>query len=399
MYWGNGSAIGAANLDGGAPQLDYITRFDPMYLGGPISDVAVDASHLYWLSSFGIGRVNLDGPAVSEALVGPLPPVEGRQQLRGIAIDGSHLYWADRSGIGRANLDGDEPNGAFVTGLEEPCGVAVDAGHVYWVDQSGIGRANIGGGEAEGGLVASAANACGVAVDAHHVYWGDRTADGTIGRANLDGSEADDEFIAGLGGVFSVAVNSTHIFWTDRPNGMAYASVGRANLDGSGASRSWIAGDSFGIGGVAVDSRPAPPPILAPSRPVRFGKLRRNRRRGVAFLDVWVPERGELSVVSPRLGWEVLKGPAPPAWRGGSFRWRLKLWPGRKGRVARRIQRQLRRSGRAAVKLQVAYEEEGDFLPAVQERQLVLSRIRKRGRRHSKRISRHWRASRHRNSR
>lgn len=167
----------------------------------------------------------------------------------------------------------------------------------------------------------------------------------------------DESFITGIGGAWSVATNSTHVFWTNSPfdGTMALASIGRANLDGTEVNRNWIMSDRFSIVGVAVDSHLSPPPMEPlKSNPIRFGKLRHDRKKGTAVLDVWVPEHGELVVRSPKLGWKVLGGNPPPPWRSGSSRWRLKLWPGKGGRTAKRVKSQLRRNGRAPVSIWVA---------------------------------------------
>ena len=88
-------------------------------------------------------------------------------------------------------------------------------------------------------------------------------------------------------------------------------------------------------------------------------------------IDVWVPRRGELRVVAPAVGWKVLKGPEPPAALQGSFRWRLKLWPGKNGRLARRIHGQLRRKGRAPIALRFSYTETGPKLPTTTVKRLA----------------------------
>jgi hypothetical protein len=366
VYWAGGT-IGAANLDGTDPNPKYFKPPFSSDSAGPECGLAVSSTHLYWVGAFGIGRVNFDGPASPATLVG------GLRRPCGIALTASHLYWAGQEDgtIGRANLDGSEAT-VLIAGLNGPCNLAAGGGYLYWLDWSGIGRVRLDGSEAEPGFV-STVGGCGLAVDSRYIYWGEH---GRIGRANLDGSEPDPEFIAGIGGVGSIAVDGAHLYWTDRPEGMAYSSIGRANLDGSGVVRSWIATESFALGGVAVDGRPTPPPLPLPSRPLSFGKVRHDRRAGTVVLDVWVPERGDLVLRAPRLGWKVLKGPEPPPWRGGSFRWRLKVWPGLYPK-GNRIRTQLRNRGWANVALRISYAEEGQ-LPYTAVKRTTLRKNKKR---------------------
>jgi len=321
VYWGDSGAFGAANLDGTSVNYKY---FQFHHLGGPTCDMAVSESHLYWCEWFGIWRVNFEGPAT------PVEIGSGLNNPGGIAIDGNYVYWANRGGdaVARAALDGTARSDSFISGLHSPCEVAVDAGFVYWVDWRGIGRARLDGGSVEEPFIPIAPGDCGLAVDSGYLYWA--AGEGRIGRASLNGLEVDPDFITGVGGVPSIAVHGGHIYWADWREGMNYSTIGRANLDGSEVIRSWIATQTFNVGGVAVDARPTPPPLPLPSRPIRFGRVRHNLENGSAVLDVWVPARGDLVVTAPKLGWRVLKG-TPPPYGEGSFRWRLKVWPGRTG--------------------------------------------------------------------
>lgn len=363
VYWNDNTKIGAARLDGTEPSSDYFTPPFPSDSAGPGCGVALSAGYLYWVGAFGIGRVNLEGPAVPATVVG------GLRQPCGIAVDQAHAYWANREAgaIGRANLDGSESNPVLVAGLERPCNVAVDGSHLYWIDQHGIGRAGLDGSEPEPRFMPMMTS-CGLAAGSGHIYWGEYEG---IGRANLDGSEAESSFVTGIGNVASIATDGAHIYWTDRPEGMSYASIGRANLDGSGVAHGWIPSEQLDLGGVAVDGRASPPPLPLPSRPIRLGRVAHDRRGGSVLLDVWVPERGELVLTAPKLDWKVLEGPTPPPWRGGAFRWRLEVWPGRDTPAGARIRTQLRNRGRALVTLRLAYREENQ-LPVTAVKRLAL---------------------------
>jgi hypothetical protein len=367
VYWANGGTIGAANLDGSQPNQKYFKPPFPSDSAGPECGLAVTPSHLYWVGAFGIGRVNLEGPATPETIVG------GLRQPCGLALSQTHLYWANREAgtISRANLDGSAVNAALLGGRPSPCNVAVGGDYLYWLDWTGIGRARLDGSGPEPGFVPTVGG-CGLAVDTNYVYWGQY---GTIGRARLDGSEPERNFITGIGSVAAIAVDSGHIYWTDQPEGMFYASVGRANLDGSGVIRNWIATERFTLGGIAVDSRPSPPPLPLPSRSFRFGQVRHRRATGALAVDVWVPARGDLTLLAPHLGWKVLKGPPPPPYVDGSFRWRLKVWPG-SSRFGQKIRTQLRNKGQAKVALRLSYAEEGQLLYTAVKR-LTLRKFRK----------------------
>jgi virginiamycin B lyase len=353
VYWGDNGTIGAANLDGSGANPKYFKPPFPADSSAPICGVAVRPDYLYWAGAFGLGRVNLEGPATPQTIV---PHLQGPC---GIAVEGSHVYWAEPKidSIGRANLDGSEAGTSFLAGLDHPCGIAVDGEHVYWMGWRGIGRARLDGTEVEPGFLPTVPTDCGLAVDGSHLYWGEH---GAIGRANLDGSEPEPGFITAIDGVGAIALDGSHLYWTDRPDGMAFSSVGRANLDGTGAVRSWIAADQFNLGGIAVDSRPAPAPLPLPSRPFRFGQIRHRWRTGAIVIDVWVPASGDLVLVDPKLGWKVLKGTPPPPYVEGGFRWRLEVWPGR-FRFGRKIRAELDRRGRSKLTLHVAYSEAGQL--------------------------------------
>lgn len=365
VYWSENGSIGAANFDGTGPNPNF---FKPNFLSdsfGPYCGFAASDSYLYWAGGFGIGRVNLDGPA-APATVSPR-----LNQPCGIAIDATHLYWAEPNAgvIGRANLDGSAPNAAFLTGLDRPCGVAVDGSYLYWASWRGIGRARPDGSEPEPEFAPVAPGGCGLAVDSQYLYWGSR---GAIGRVGLDGLFPQPDFITGLGGVTAIAVDRDRIYWVDQVEGMVYSTIGRADKDGSDVNRAFIQTETFNSGGVAVDARAVPSPRSLPSWPVQFGKLRHDLKDGSVVLDLWVPRRGDLVVTAPRVGWKVLKG-NPPAYLEGSFRWRLKVWPG-KTRFGKKLRTQLRNKGRAPVALRISYAETGQLAATVVKRVALLKR-------------------------
>jgi Low-density lipoprotein receptor repeat class B len=381
VYWEDTGGIAAANLDGSSPNYKYFKPPFPSESAGAACGVAVSDSYLYWVGSFAIGRVNLEGPATPATISPHL------EQPCGIAIDQNHVYWANpRAGtIGRANLDGTEANLALVGELNHPCGVAVDQEHLYWITSSGIGRAGLDGSHVERVFLPTAPGGCGLAVDARYLYWTSSVGQNerAIGRSTRDGIFRQPGFITGLGWVASIAVDADHVYWTDQPEGMAYGSIGRAGIDGSAVTRAWIQSQRFNLDGVAVDARPTPPPLPLPSHPIHLGKVTHDLKKGTAVLFVSVPERGELTVTSPGIGWKVDKGPPPPPYRAGSFTWRLELWPG-KTRFGEKVRKRLRKRGRAVLSLKISYAEEGQ-LPETVEKRLALLQHRKpaKARRHA----------------
>ncbi len=289
LYWSNSGTgtIGRAELDGTAANPTFIPG------AGLPQGIAVNYTHVYWVSNHDngtIGRANLDGTGANPNFI------TGAGQPSGVAVDGAHIYWANNvsaGSIGRANLDGTGVNPFFVTGASFPTGVAVDGAHVYWANYSprGIGRANLDGSAATASFipVATLNQLVGVAVNGTHIYWADYGGTvgnmGPIGRASLDGTGANPTFISGATNPDGMAVDGSHVYWANNGSG----TIGRANLDGTGGNQSFITGATSPTG-VALD----PPP---PSNQFSLGKLKRNKRRGTATLNVIVPGPGNLTLV------------------------------------------------------------------------------------------------------
>lgn len=329
-----------------------------------VCGVAVNATHLYWSENGTIARVAFESGDVIERLVA------GDSRTCGMAIGDSHLYWPTGDGnLGRANLDGTEANLRFITGGTELLGVVVDRTHMYWADRgrARIGRANLDGSNVDRDFLDVFPGPRALAVDGDRIYWA--AEPGLIARAKLDGSDVEENFISLAGQVTDIAVYGPHIYWSNRGN--AQGTIGRANLDGSDANREFIVLDGAGAFGVAVDSRPV---ILPPGRssPARFGRLLHNRKRGVAFMQLELPAPGAVKVTSSGLRARIL-GDSHPAVAVGPPRVWLKLWPRRKGRVAKRIRRQLQRRGKAPVMFKLIYREDGAF-PFTTRKRLALKR-------------------------
>lgn len=371
VYFGHGFSVGTANLDGSANSLlldnlfwnlpeDNLTR----RMHGAACGVAVDSTHLYWSENGTIARVALDGGTAIERLIGSAPGTCG------VALSESHFYWPTGGGsIGRARLDGGWPDLDFVGSGGGACDLALDEDHLYWADRGGFGlsRSDLDGDDVERGFLDVFAHGCAIAVSGGHVYW---VSDlGSIGRADLDGGEIEEEFVTLAGQVTGLAVYGSHLYWSNRGN--AQATIGRADLDGGNANRDFLVLDRPGAFGVAVDSRPVILP-LGKSNPVQFGQLTHNRNRGVAFMKVTLPAPGTVRVASAGLRARIF-GNSHPAPATGPLQLRLKFWPRRKGRVAKRIRRQLRRRGKAPAMFRLVYEEDG-ALPFSTRKRLALKR-------------------------
>lgn len=370
VYWGDVKGVAAANLDGS--EIDFNLFSPNVQFSWVTCVIGLTESDLYWRGYSGIWRVNRDGPAV------PTEVVPGAGRDCGAAVGEGYVYWSDSStnAIGRAALDGSGRVDSLISGLANPCGVAVVGGYVYWSEQIGIGRAKLDGSEVERGFVPSATS-CSLAVDGEYLYWAGYER---IGRVRTDGTGVEPEFIAALDRISGVAAYGGTVYWAERSlESTGPAEIGR-RVAGSAPERGWIVTGVHEAHGLVIDGKPLIARRSLRSHSFRFGQVRRNLRRGTAVLDVWVPTRGELELLSPKIGWVVDKGPEPPPWREGIFRWRLRLWPGKRGKASKRVRRLLAREGRAPLRLRLAYNEVGQ-LPVRRTKRLALrKKIRKRKR-------------------
>jgi hypothetical protein len=380
VYWGSGGFVGAANLDGSVfvDGVPYGAANVPEI--GHICGIAVSNGYLYWADNqMGtIGRMELPkspygyADTISERVSIDEAFISGLVSPCGVAVDGGHIYWTSLESrtIGRANLDGSAPDRTFISGVSSPCGVAVDGGHIYWGSFVGnsIGRADLNGEAVDETFVEGGAGPCGIAVDGAHIYWSNWDGS-TIGRAGIDGDSPNNDFITGLENPCGIAVDGSHVYWT---NWNARDPVGRANLDGGGVVKSLVTTEFYLAScGVAVDSKVFRPLPLPLSYPIFLGKLKRDEKRGIAYVNLKVPAAGggSLNVVSPALGWQLL---APPVTEGGYLVYQLKVWPG-SGKAAKKIRTALARKGWASLYLEVSYQEAGKQ-PYKANRRLTLIR-------------------------
>ncbi len=352
MYWANGDSIGRANLDGTNANPEFISRYGSSDIGQACG-VTVNQSYVYWADALHntIGRANLDGSELNFSFI-----TEAHDPC-GVAVNESDIFWASASGdsIGRANLDGTDVLPAFMVGVHNPCGVAVDGSHIFWaeVHDGFIGRANLDGSAPAVNFIKGVQGMCGVAVNANHIFWGG--FGDAIGEAGLDSSDPNPAFITGVNRPCGLAVDESHVFWTEQS---VYTDgvMGSANLDGTGLRRDLVGGLRYPCG-IAVDSVFVPPivPYVSPPRQSECSleKVKLNKSKGIASILIDAPAHASLRIETRGLRWRVLTEEAPP-WRVSSWRWWVKVSPGVKGRAARRIRRQLVKTGRALINLRIS---------------------------------------------
>jgi hypothetical protein len=274
-------------VDGSLSTPEFIPTGD-----GSVCAITVDQSHVYWIDGYSdtIGRANLDGTSVEDDFIAPAGGVPC-----GIAVDAQHLYWANRGGesIGRARLDGSHVETKFFSAPENPCGVAVTSIAIYWSSESEgvIRRTDISGLNGPEVIVSGATTPCGLAVDDSHLFWANSDL-GTIGRARLDGTEVLQDFIVGGEFPASVALSGSDIYWVNA--GWGFESIGRANLDGTQVNQRFLAvRHPYALAVDDVQVRPVMEPPKEFSS-FRIGKVKRERRSGVAHIGVDLPAHGVL---------------------------------------------------------------------------------------------------------
>lgn len=362
VYWTGLNGVERINADGShRSDIPNLATFFPggfIKTDGPsICGLAVTSTHIFWANRWGdaIGRADLDGGNVVEAFI------SGTDEPCGIAVDDGHIYWANRKGlsISRANLDGTAVDRRFIDIESRPCGVAVDDEHVYWGTAVGAGlsKADLDGTDVEESIIDTPGASCGVTVNETHIFWTDFS--GTIGRASLNGEEANQHFITGAGAPCDLAVSEDRIYWANE--GLpSRGSIGTANLDGTSVNQHFVADLPFPCG-VAVDALAFEPPPGRLSR-LSLGEVRRNTRRGVAFLAVDLPETGVFKAdVRRGLQWNVFPDHILPGETGilvvnGGRKW-VKIWPSSWGAKARRLRARLEHNGRVRVKVQITHTE------------------------------------------
>jgi DNA-binding beta-propeller fold protein YncE len=274
VYWGNGTGISFANLDGtGGHDLNLT---GPATMRAPFG-LAVDSAtgRIYWVADgdFGAGIfsfANLDGSGGGGNLniTGATANEPG-----GLAIDpvARRVYWANTNAsnatlgtISRANLDGSGGGDLNTTGTAAGCGaipnppppggpckalgLAVDPalGKIYWSDFGAVNKISFAKLDGSGGSDLNTTGATvsdpeGVAIDAANgkVYWANSSAN-KISFANLDDSGGGGDLTttgATVNQPEGVAIDAAagRIYWANSGNGTTAANtISWAKLDGGG---------------------------------------------------------------------------------------------------------------------------------------------------------------------
>lgn len=159
--------------------------------------------------------------------------------------------------------------------------------------------------------------------------------------------------------------------------------TGGSRFDGWGGDCSGIGScqltmDAHKAVSAAFTAQPAgADPLLpgpGPSNDFELAKVKRDAKKGIAFLIVFFPGPGEVGLEGKGLrtiGLDSAAARSSRAVAGG--RGKLKVAPAKKGKRAREIRRALERKGRAQVGLGVTYVPKGG-LPATQSMKLKLKK-------------------------
>jgi DNA-binding beta-propeller fold protein YncE len=108
-------------------------------------------------------------------------------------------------------------------------------------------------------------------------------------------------------------------------------------------------------GGTGAGTLLLPPP----PNDFDFGKLQRNKKKGIAFLIAFVPGPGEIGLAGK--GVATIAGARSARTVGAAGPVKLKVKPGKKGKRARKIRRALKNKGKARVKVLVTFVPTGGF--------------------------------------
>jgi glucose/arabinose dehydrogenase len=111
--------------------------------------------------------------------------------------------------------------------------------------------------------------------------------------------------------------------------------------------------------GTTSGCQPSAGGVLGASNDFRLGKLKRNLKKGIAFITVFLPGPGQIGLEGKGLA-------SVPLSRAGASREvtaagpvRLRIAPAKKGKRARKIRRALRRKGKATVKPRITFVPTG----------------------------------------
>jgi len=121
---------------------------------------------------------------------------------------------------------------------------------------------------------------------------------------------------------------------------------------------------------------PAPPQPAAqlPSNDFEFDKVQLNKKKGVAFLTVFLPGPGDIGLSGKGLAGVPLSSVTASREVAAAGPVKLKVKPGKKGKRARKVRQALRRKGKAVVKVLVTYVPRGGFANTQVRRVKLLSK-------------------------
>lgn len=196
LYWAQGRFLGRAWLNGANVMTSFL-EVAPNNQWAPNS-ISLDLHHIYWGSYYGakIGRANIDGSAPNTDFI------TNTGTIQGLSVNAQYIFWTTGGGntIGRANLDGSGANSQFMRFRSNPGAILATRTHIYWGENGAIARANLDGSDINLQFISSAATGqayvSGLAFDGPNLYWTD-LIHGRIGRANIDGTDVRPAFITG----------------------------------------------------------------------------------------------------------------------------------------------------------------------------------------------------------
>jgi hypothetical protein len=354
VYWTSGdpnSSVARAKINGTGLKADFIAGLDHP------QGVAVDSRYVYWTqgdaSTGSIGRANLDGSAPDPNFI---PHSDGVTTPTGIAVTPTAIYWQNGgSSIGRANVDGTAPNPSLIPTTNSTCGLTADSTFLYFLDDGGaqIGRATFDGGSVTPDFASIPGAFCGLAVDVNYLYWASDSGN-TVGVVPVTGGPPVPDFIpAGTtsGGPSGVAVNPQFVFWGNYDTG----AVGRAGVNGGAVNPALI--PNAGVTG-PVDLSQL---VAAPNNKINLIGVAGSKKKGTAMIVGGVPSPGVVSL-DETAGPDVQASAAAisPASvdlpRAETFG--LVVRP--VGKMAKRLNRQVSKKGKGRVRLTVFIH----FVPA-----------------------------------
>jgi virginiamycin B lyase len=196
VYWVNGVKLFRNLKDGsGLKELIYTSA-------SQMSSVETDSNYIYWsdVTNGKIGRAQLDGSAPNANFIVGTSPDDTNNDTYGLFVWDGYIYWAnyDSDTIGRAQLDGTNVDNSFVE-VEPgsgPCGVWASSTHLYWTNWSSesLGRSNLDGSLVNNFFITGLIDPFILIGNSTYIYWTD-SGTNQIGRANLDGTGADLDFV------------------------------------------------------------------------------------------------------------------------------------------------------------------------------------------------------------